>query len=101
MRDSLKEMNPDSDTDYFGDYVLFKGNVLIESQDFIEAEELFNRYLKESKIHDAEQMVYLLSAFCSLELDEKEFAVRKLNKAINIDPNGEIGIKASEILNSL
>jgi tetratricopeptide (TPR) repeat protein len=101
MRESLFEMDPDPASDFFGDYVLLKGNVLIESQDFKKAEELFDSYLTESGLKDAEQMVYLLSAFCSLELDEIVSAKGKLKKSINIDPHSETGRKASDILGSL
>jgi len=101
MRMSLFEMDPDSDSEYFGDFVLLKGNLLIESQDFIQAEELFDRYLNESELNDAEQMIHLLSAFCSLELDEIVSAKGKLRKAININPASETGKKASDILESL
>ena len=101
MRESLFEMDPEADAEYFGDYVLLKGNLLIESQDYIKAEELFDRYLSDSELMDDEQVVYLMSAFCSLELDEKEFAISKLKKAINLDPFSETGIKATEILGSL
>jgi len=101
MRASLIEMDPESDVEYFGDYVLLKGNLLIESQDYIKAEELFNRYLSESEEKNDEQMVYLLSAFCSLELDNIDSAKDKLKKVINIDPFGEVGVKATEILGDL
>ena len=100
MRESLVEMDSESDVDFYGEYVLLKGNLLIESQDYVKAEELFNRYLDESKDRSDEQMIYLLSAFCSLELDNKDFAENKLRKAIKIDPFGEIGMKATEILDS-
>jgi len=101
MRDTLFEMDPEPETEFFGDYVLLKGNLFIESQDYIQAEELFDRYLNESEYNDAEQMVYLLSAFCSLEQDELVLAKGKLKKSINIDPNSETGRKASDILGSL
>ena len=101
MRASIFEMDPESDVEYFGDFVLLKGNILIESQDYIEAEELFDRYLSEAEYLEAEQMVNLLSAFCSIELNEKAFADRKLRNAIRLDPTSETGIKAKQILDSL
>ncbi|MBI9097965.1 MAG: hypothetical protein JEY91_05785 [Spirochaetaceae bacterium] len=101
MRDTLFKMDPYPESEYYGDYVLLKGNVLIESQNYIEAEELFDSYLSDSEKKDEEQIVYLLSAFCSLELEEMDFARRKLEKAISIDPHSETGRKASEILSNL
>lgn len=101
MRASLDEMDPYPDASFYGDFVLLKGNLLIESQNYIKAEELFDRYLNESEMRDDEQMVYLMSAFCSLELNEVESAKDKLRKAVNINPNSEAGKKASEILRSI
>ncbi len=101
MRASISEMDPESDVEYYGDYVLLKGNLLIESQDYLKAEELFDRYLSDSESRGAEQMVYLMSAFCSIELNQMDLAEYKLKKAISNDPSSEIGIKASQVLGSL
>lgn len=101
MRDTLFEMDPDSDDEFFGDYVLLLGNLLIESQNYIDGLELFDRYLSDSVSGETEQLVYLMSAFCSIELDELGFAERKLKNVISIDPNSESGVKAAQILNSL
>ncbi|MBB6478508.1 tetratricopeptide repeat protein [Spirochaeta isovalerica] len=101
MRESIFEMDPYADAEYFGEYVLLKGNLLIESQNYIEAEELFDRYISDADKRDAEQNVYLLWAFCSLELDQEISARDKLQKAISINSRNEIGRKASEILQDL
>lgn len=101
MRASIAEMDPESDAVYFGDFVLLKGNLLIESQDYSEAVELFDRYTSDVVSDDTQQLVYLLSAFCSLELNEIESAEIKLRKSIKIDPSSEVGMNAAGILGSL
>ena len=101
MRESVFEMDPSADVEYFGDYVLLKGNLLIESQNYKEAEELFDRYISDAEKREAEQNVYLLWAFCSLESDDKISARDKLQKAVQINSRNEIGRKATEILSDL
>ncbi|MCP4162956.1 MAG: hypothetical protein GY760_23080 [Deltaproteobacteria bacterium] len=101
MRNSLFDMDPDPVNNFFGDYVVFKGNILIESQNYKEAEELFDRYISDSEIMDNEQLVYLLSAFCSIEMSNEENAESKLQKVIEINSSNDIGKKASDILRDL
>ena len=100
MRSSLNEMDPDPKAEFFGDYVLLKGNTLIESQNYKEAEELFSSYLSDSILMDKQQIIYLMSAFCSIELNDEDSALRKLNKAVSLDPYSETAKKASQILSS-
>jgi len=101
MRESVLAMDPYPDVDFFGDYVLLKGNLLIESRDYSEAEDLFDNYIRESTQREDEQEVYLLWAFCSLESDKKAQSREKLEKVVSINPRNEMGRKASEILDNL
>lgn len=101
LRLTLNEMDLPSDSDYFQDYVLLKGNQLIEDQKYSEAVALFDRALAVSSRDDVVQSVYLLSAFCSLEQENTDSARSKLQKIIAINPLNETGVRASEILRDL
>jgi len=101
MRDSLLTMNPDSEASYFSDYILFKGNVLIESQNYREAEELFDNYIFNSVNRERDQMILFLSAYCSIWQEDKERAKRKLSRSFNLNPLSDTGKKAYRVLNNL
>lgn len=101
MRESLSEINPSPEDDFYENYVILYGNLLIESQDYSEADTLFNTYLDESKTKTGEQTVILLSAFCAVQLGDLDGAKTKLQKAIDLNPGSKEGKKAADLLNSI
>lgn len=101
MRMTLDEMDPDPSASFFGDYVLFKGNVLIESRNYEKAIELFESYLDDSDDQSLEQDITFLSAFCLVELNKIDDARRKLSEVVELNRYSETGKQAASILKDM
>ena len=97
----LNESDPSLLLTHYGDYVLLKGQLLLEGQAYRAALELFDPYLKRHPDHENTQSVYFLSAFCSVQLGRAADAQQMLRKAHALDPSSDVGRKAKAMLDSL
>jgi tetratricopeptide (TPR) repeat protein len=86
---------------YYQEYALLKARLLAEGQAYGEALALFDRLLADSPPPATAQPAWFLSAFCSLQLGDRNEARRRLEKARVLDPDSEIGVKAKETQGSL
>lgn len=89
--DSLAGSQPDNYADYYADYILVRGKLLVESQAYREALDLFNAYLAGYSFGVEQQPVYFLAGFCQAQLGQEQAALQRLEKARNLDPTNEIG----------
>lgn len=97
----LNEAEPSHLMAHYGDYVLLKGQLLLEGQAYRAALELFDPFLQRFPEHENSQTVYFLSAFCNKQLGRKAEAQAMLRKAYTIDPSSETGRRAESMLDSL
>ena len=97
----LEDMRVDSSFDFFTDYVLLKGKLLIDSLAFEDALALFGEYLKHPDMGETTQVVYYLSAVCYQGLDRGAQARQNLEDAYKIDPSSEYGRAARQMMGSL
>jgi tetratricopeptide (TPR) repeat protein len=97
----LNESEPSQFMAHYGDYVLLKGQLLLEGQAYQDALELFDLFLKRFPDHEHNQTMYFVSAFCHNQLGRKAEAQQMLQKAYNIDPSSDTGRRAATILDSL
>lgn len=97
----LNETDPSQLTARYGDYVLLKGQLLLEGQSFRAALDLFEPFLARFPDNENSQSVYFLSAFCSKQLGLRAEAAAKLRKAHDLDPSSDTGRKAKAALDSL
>jgi tetratricopeptide (TPR) repeat protein len=97
----LNEIEPSHLMAHYGDYVLLKGQLLLEGQAYQAALELFDAFVKRCPDHENSQSVYFLSAFCNSQLGRKAEARELLRRAYDIDPSSETGRQAESMLDSL
>jgi outer membrane protein assembly factor BamD (BamD/ComL family) len=97
----LNETDPSQLMSHYGDYVLLKGQLLLEGQSYRAALDLFDPFLARFPDHENTQSVYFLSAFCSNQLGLRPEAAAKLQKAYDLDPSSDTGRKAKATLDSL
>ncbi len=90
----------DPSTEYYPDFVVMKGNLLLDSFNYDEALTVFSRYLKKDAVSETAQMVTFLSARAYSAMGEKNKAKETLKKAISINPSTDVGKNAKSILNS-
>ena len=91
----------DSAEDFYNDFILLKGRLLIESTSFQDALTLFEGFLKTSPRGPAAQSVLILSSYCHLGLGSPEGARKALRQAIDLDPGSELSGEASVLLKRL
>jgi hypothetical protein len=86
---------------YYAEYALLKARLLLEGQAYRDALALFDEVLQAAPAPATAQPAWFLSAFCGLQLGDRAEARRRLEKARDLDPGSELGIKAKEMLGSL
>jgi hypothetical protein len=99
-RQALSELNridPDDTAVYYADFVLLRGRLLLEANRFPQALELLDGYLATYPLGGAAQEAAYLSAFGSFILGDREAALGKLERALNLDPDSELGRAAGEL----
>ena len=97
----LNEIEPSHLMAHYGDYVLLKGQLLLEGRAYLAALELFDGFGQRYPDHENSQSVYFLSAFCNSQIGRKAEAKELLRRAYDIDPSSETGRRAEAMLDSL
>ena len=97
----LNEADPSHLTAHYGDYVLLKGQLLLEGQAFQTALELFDPFLQRFPEHENRQSICFLSAFCNTQIGREVEAKALLREAYNLDPSSETGRQAKTMLDTL
>ncbi len=96
----LAGLNPGLEKSYYHNYVLLKGNILLETLSFRQALDLFNSYLSAAPGGEVVQAVHFLSFFCYQKLGMEQQAARALSDAVKVDPGTEIGYAAGRLLDA-
>jgi len=97
----LSDMDPDFSTPIFTDFVLLKGQLLIESLSFEDALGLFDEYLRNPDRGETTKVVHFLAAVCHEALGDTREAVKMLEAAYAIDRTSEYGRAAGEMIEKL
>ncbi len=97
----LNEAEPSHLMAHYGDYVLLKGQLLLEGQAYQPALDLFDPFLQRFPEHENSQSVYFLAAFCNSQIGREEEAKALLRQAYTLDPSSETGRQAKSMLDSL
>jgi tetratricopeptide (TPR) repeat protein len=98
---ALEQADVPASAPYRAEYTLLKARLLLEGQSYREALALFDDLLRGAPASATAQPAWFLSAFCSLQLGERAETRRRLEKARDLDPGSDLGIKAKEMLGSL
>lgn len=94
----LSGINPGSGKAYYHNFVLLKGNLLLEVLSFRQALDLFDSYLRGAPEGEAAQAVHFLSFFCYQQLGLEEKALQALSAAVRLDASSDIGNRAERML---
>ncbi len=96
----LNKVKPDPYSPYFDNYIVLRGNLLVDSFSFEEANRLFDLYLKNRSSDDNLQVVYYLKAVALRNLNRDREAKGALKRAYQMDPSSEIGKRSRKLLSS-
>jgi tetratricopeptide (TPR) repeat protein len=98
----LSDADPETDTEYFFDFVLLKGQILTETFAYEEAIEWFGAYEADLEADQTSaQLALLLKGLSYQAIDETTQAKTTLKKAVDINASSEAGLAAQGVLNDL
>lgn len=93
----LLSLDPAPWEDYFTEWAVLTGELLMESLDYARAVQIFQRYLQESPAGPSAQTVWYLTALSQREEGHRDAAADSFRRAYRVDPDSELGRKiASE-----
>jgi tetratricopeptide (TPR) repeat protein len=92
---------PDPMAEYYGDYALLHGRLLLESLSFGRALAVLDEYLSTHGEGETSQVALILAAAAHSGAGEPAKARVRLEKAQTLDPRSEAGKRASELLTRL
>ncbi len=97
----LKKVESDYDTEYYPNYVVLKGSLLLESLAYNDALDLFKEFLRNDDFSGTAQAVNYLSATALKGLGKDKDAQKKLEITVKMNPTSEIGRSADSLLKNL
>jgi tetratricopeptide (TPR) repeat protein len=97
----LNKLVVDKNHPIYTDFVLLKGQLLLECLSYKKALALFDEYLGYFPQGNTAQTVFILESYCYKGQADTTKQKASLIKAKNIDPNSESGKQANDLLNSL
>lgn len=97
----LDKVESDYDTEYYPDFVVLKGSLLLESLAYDDALDLFNEFLRNDDFSGTAQAVNYLTATALKGLGRDKDAAKKLEITVKMNPSSEIGRSANTLLQNL
>ena len=101
---SLKNLdmveNPEN-YDFYPDFVILKGNILLEGLEYTDADSILKKYINKDSSSEKAQIVYLLLSYSSNGMNKKEEAKMYLNKVIEINSSNDASKIAGDLLKKL
>jgi tetratricopeptide (TPR) repeat protein len=97
----LGKVESDYDTEYYPDFVVLKGSLLLESLAYEDALDIFNEFLRNDDFSSTAQAVNYLAASALKGLGRDSEAVKKLEITVKMNPSSEIGRSADSLLKNL
>ena len=97
----LDKVESDYDTEYYPDFVVLKGSLLLESLAYDDALNLFNEFLRNDDFSGTAQAVNYLAASALKGLGRDSDAEKKLEITVKMNPSSEIGRSADALLKNM
>lgn len=97
----LDKVVSDYDTEYYPDFVVLKGSLLLESMAYEDALDLFNEFLRNDNFSGTAQAVNYLTATALKGLGRAGDASKKLEITVKMNPSSEIGRSADTLLKNM
>lgn len=97
----LDKVESDYDTEYYPDFVVLKGSLLLESLAFEDALDLFNEFLRNDDFSGTAQAVNYLAATALKGLGRDRDATKKLEITAKMNPSSDIGRSADALLKKM
>lgn len=97
----LDKVESDYDTEYYPDFVVLKGSLLLESLAYKDALDLFYEFLRNDDFSGTAQAVNYLAATALKGLGRDKDAAKKLEITVKMNPSSEIGRSANALLKDL
>ncbi len=97
----LDKVESDYDSEYYPDFVVLKGTLLLESLAYKDALDLFNDFLRNDDFSGTAQAVNYLAATALNGLGRGKDAVKKLEITVKMNPSSDIGRSADAILKNM
>ena len=97
----LSKVESDYDTEYYPDFVVLKGSLLLESLAYEDALDLFNEFLRNDDFSGTAQAVNYLAATALKGLGRDKDAAKKLEITVKMNPSSEIGRSADALLKNM
>ncbi|MCK5153760.1 MAG: hypothetical protein KAQ93_05315 [Spirochaetales bacterium] len=97
----LNKVESNYDTEYYPDFVVLKGSLLLESLAYNDALDLFNEFLRNDDFSGTAQAVNYLSASALKGLGKDKDAEKKLEITVKMNPSSDIGRSADLLLKNL
>ncbi len=94
----LNKVDADPSAEYYPDFVIVKGNLLLDSFNYKKALNLFDDYLKIDDVSETAQAVTFFSARALDATGKKADAKTMLEKTVRMNPDSEIGSAAAKLL---
>jgi hypothetical protein len=94
----LAKLTPRQQADYYGDFVLLKGRLLIESAAAADALPLLDSYLAANPKGDGAQAAQILASFACRALGDTRSAAVRLEQARDLAPGSDLAQKATTLL---
>ncbi len=99
--DAIADIDPAPEADYYYDYYLLRGKLLIDSFAFEEAAEFLTSFDEIYATPEQKQTLYLLTGYSYLEAEMLDRAEEYLQDAVTIDPDSDTGKTASELFEQI
>ena len=90
----LQQVEAEPEADFYEEFIILKGSLLVESLNYDSALSLFASYQAEYSSVQTRQTVKILEAMALLGRDERSKAKTSFQEAYQIDPNSETGVLA-------
>jgi tetratricopeptide (TPR) repeat protein len=98
---TFTEVDLDPQSEYYAEYLLLKGRLMIESFAFNRALSMFHYHLNLFPEGALSQAVMVLASYCHIGQGEPDKAEEILSKAVDLDPDSDIGLEAERLLQNL
>ena len=95
---NLEMVESPENYDFYPDYVILKGNILLEGLEYEGADSILKKYLAKDSSSSKAQIIYLLLSYSSNGMNNKEDARKYLNKVIEINSSSDAAEIAGELL---
>ena len=99
--EALAASRLEPDSQYYGDLLILRGQLLVDALSFKDAFAAFDTYRGKYPTGASAQLANLMAGYCASQLGDRTEARRSLDLAQKADPASELGRKAGELIGKL